>query len=64
MTPVQLISIATARYGKNWKLPIAQETGWSYFTFVRAASGKIEISAKLEKAVLDLKKKPRKEPRP
>jgi hypothetical protein len=60
MTPAELIAFGVARYGKRWKMPMAQETGWSYWTLHRAAKGTIEISSKLEKAINDLKGKPRK----
>lgn len=60
MTPSELIAFGVTRYGKRWKMPMAQETGWSYWTLHRAAKGTIEISPKLEKAIEDLKRKPRK----
>lgn len=57
MTSSELIAIGEARYGKNWKSALSDETGWSYWTFYRAARGTIEVSPKMENAIRNLKPK-------
>ena len=62
MTPAELVALATARHGDDWKGKMADETGWSWHTFNRIEHGG-EVSPKLAKAVKNLKPKrnPRKE---
>ena len=55
MTPSELIAIAKARHGDGWKTALADETGWSWWTFNRLESDpEFKVSRKLERAVLSL----------
>lgn len=56
MTPVELVAIAIARHGEGWKSKMADETGWSWWTFHRIDGG-AKVSPKLAKAVKNLKPK-------
>lgn len=59
MTPAELIDFAKARYGKGWKTAMADETGWSYWTFHRIEREQSGVSKKLAKAVESLAEKAR-----
>lgn len=55
MTPEEFIAFATARHGKRWKMPLAKETGWSYWTFRRIETGEAEVSEKLADKINSLR---------
>lgn len=61
MTPAELIAIAIERHGDDWKGKMADETGWSWWTFHRIEGG-AAISDKLAKAVKNLKPKRKAKP--
>ena len=60
MTPAELVAIGKARHGDEWKGRLADETGWSWWTFHRIEGG-AAVSEKLAKAVMNLpnKRKPK-----
>jgi hypothetical protein len=58
MNKQQLIKFGEERHGDTWKSALADETGWSYWTFHRIASGQQAMTAKLERALKNLPTKP------